>query len=311
MARKNKNLYLFLILFIISFFINLNKVSAATLNFSPSSGTYDIGDVIKIEISVSSAQSINAISGNVFFPNDILSLSSLSKDSSIINLWTHEPSFSGNNGLINFEGVIFNGYSGKNGNIITLFFNVKSEGTAILKFSDVSILANDGKGTDIFSGKVTNGNINVKEKIKINKRESIISCLPENKFGSNLEAGDSKIKSNIVCVAMNATKKIREIEISNDLISNSLLVAVIIIFVIIISVIIIYFFLLIFRLKRYFRFTLLKIESLISKNFNKLEKDANFKKRDQKDPKNDTINVDTKEVKKIIIEEIEEIKKEI
>ncbi len=311
MARKNKNLYLFLILFIISFFINLNKVSAATLNFSPSSGTYSIGDVIKIDVSISSDQSINAISGNVFFPNNILFLTSLSKDSSIINLWTHDPSFSNDDGLINFEGVIFNGYSGKNGNIITLFFNVKSEGNAILKFSDVSILANDGKGTDIFSGKVINGYFNIKEKIKISKKESIISCVLENKFGSNLEVENFKIKSNIVCVAMNATKKIREIEISNDLISNSLLVAVIIIFVIIISIIIIYFFLLIFRLKRYFRFTLLKIESLISKNFNKLEKDANFKKGDQKDLKSDTIKIDTKEVKKIIIEEIEEIKKKI
>ncbi len=128
-------------------------VYAATLNFSPSSGSYTVGSSITVAISVSSTdQAMNAASGVVSFPRDKLELTSLSKAASIFTLWVVEPSFSNDTGEATFEGVVPNpGFTGTTGKIITANFRVKAPGTALVSFSSGSVLANDGKGSDILT----------------------------------------------------------------------------------------------------------------------------------------------------------------
>lgn len=128
---------------------------AATLYFSPSSGSHLVGNVLPVGVYVSSAdQAMNAASGIVSFPSDKLEIVSLSKSGSIFSLWVQEPSFSnppdGGQGTVNFEGVVLNpGFTGSAGKIITANFRVKAPGVAILSFSSGLALANDGQGTDI------------------------------------------------------------------------------------------------------------------------------------------------------------------
>ena len=126
---------------------------AATLYFSPSSGSYAIGNNIPVGIFVSSAdQAMNAASGIVSFPPDKLEVTSLSKDGSIIALWVRETTFSNTLGTINFEGIVLNpGFTGASGKIITANFKVKAAGIAPISFSSGSVLANDGKGTNILA----------------------------------------------------------------------------------------------------------------------------------------------------------------
>ncbi|GAI09678.1 unnamed protein product, partial [marine sediment metagenome] len=102
---------------------------------------------------VSSAdQAMNAASGVVSFPQDKLEVSSLSKSGSIFALWVQEPSFSNSAGTINFEGIVLNpGFTGTAGKIITTNFRVKAAGLANINFSSGSVLANDGKGTNILT----------------------------------------------------------------------------------------------------------------------------------------------------------------
>ena len=146
--------------YIISFFI-LTILSfpafyanAATIGFSPSKESFKVGDTINVKVYVATgSQSINAISANIKFPSDILSLSSVSKTGSIINLWAQDPSFSNKDGTASFEGVILNGYTGSSGNAVTLIFKAKSNGVADLSFTMASVLANDGNGTEVLSGK--------------------------------------------------------------------------------------------------------------------------------------------------------------
>ncbi|MEN9561610.1 MAG: hypothetical protein RIQ56_883 [Candidatus Parcubacteria bacterium] len=127
---------------------------AATLNFSPPSGTYVDGTTFSVNVYVeSSDQAMNAASGIVSFPWDKLEVVSLSKAGSIFSLWPAEPSFSNSQGTVSFEGIVLNpGYTGANGKILTITFRARSAGTANMSFSSGSVLANDGTGTNILDG---------------------------------------------------------------------------------------------------------------------------------------------------------------
>jgi len=132
--------------------LHSESAQAATLYFSPASGSHSVGQNFSVVVYVSSKdQATNAVQGTVSFPADKLQLASLSKGGSIISLWVQEPSISG--GSANFEGVILNpGFTGGSGKVITLNFKVKAAGEAQLAFSSGSVLANDGQGTNILSG---------------------------------------------------------------------------------------------------------------------------------------------------------------
>ena len=132
-------------------------VLAASLYFSPSSGSYEIGKNFSVNVYISSAdQAMNAASGVISFPADKLEITSLSKTGSIFGLWVQEPSFSNETGTVNFEGIVLNpGFTGASGKAFTLNFKTKKIGLAQIDFTSASMLANDGKGTNIlqdFSG---------------------------------------------------------------------------------------------------------------------------------------------------------------
>lgn len=126
---------------------------AATLYFSsPSSPT--VGSNFQVSAYVGSTDmAMNAASGVISFSSDKLQVVSVSKTGSIFSLWAEEPSFSNSTGKINFEGIVLNpGFTGAQGKVITITFKAKSAGQASLIFSSGSVLANDGTGSNIFSG---------------------------------------------------------------------------------------------------------------------------------------------------------------
>ncbi len=127
---------------------------AATLYLSPSLGSYAVGSTVAVNVYVSSPeQAMNAASGVVSFPKDKLEALSLSKSASIFSLWVQEPDFSNTLGTINFEGIMLNpGFTGASGKILGITFRVKTTGISAITFSSGSVLANDGKGTEILTG---------------------------------------------------------------------------------------------------------------------------------------------------------------
>ena len=125
---------------------------AATFYFSPGTSNYGVGENFKITILVSSNQSVNAVSGVFNFPTGYMEAISLNVSNSVVNFWVQNPSFSnaGNKGNIHFEGVILNpGFIGSGGKVIEAAFRVKKAGSASVNFSESSILANDGLGTNV------------------------------------------------------------------------------------------------------------------------------------------------------------------
>ncbi len=144
---------LVLISFVFVFFGVCEAAQAATLYFSPSSGSYTVGSTLSTSIYVSSVdQAMNAASSVISFPADKLEVISLSKTGSIFSLWVQEPAFNNSAGAVNFEGIVLNpGFTGATGKIITVNFRAKAAGIAPLNFSSGSVLANDGKGTNILA----------------------------------------------------------------------------------------------------------------------------------------------------------------
>ncbi len=151
--KKIKSLLVGGALLFVIFGILPATAQAATLYFSPSSGSHAVGATFSVSIYVLSAdQAMNAASGIVSFPTDKLEVTSLSKTGSIFTLWVQEPSFSNLGGTINFEGIVLNpGFTGSVGKIISINFRVKATGQVPLTFSSGSALANDGKGTNILA----------------------------------------------------------------------------------------------------------------------------------------------------------------
>lgn len=135
------------------FFVGVPHVSAATINLDSTAKSYQVGDTIAIRVAVTSSTSINAVSAQISFSKDLLTLTSISKTPSLVSLWAQDPTYSNSTGTASFEGIILDGYKGIKGTVTTLFFKAKSVGTAHIEFSSASILANDGNGTEVLSGK--------------------------------------------------------------------------------------------------------------------------------------------------------------
>jgi len=83
----------------------------------------------------------------------MLEVLSIAKTSSIFSLWVEEPSFSNYTGKITFNGgAPTPGFTGANGNILSITFKAKEQGTAYVAFANGTVRKNDGLGTDITSG---------------------------------------------------------------------------------------------------------------------------------------------------------------
>jgi hypothetical protein len=136
-------------------FVAPTVVFGASLSFSPSSGTYKPGAVFTVAIYVNSGgQALNAVSGIVSYPKDLLEVVSVSKNQSIVSLWVQEPNFSNEDAIVNFEGIVLNpGFSGLKGKVLEVTFRAKKEGNPSLSFTSGSILANDGEGSEILSSR--------------------------------------------------------------------------------------------------------------------------------------------------------------
>lgn len=126
-------------------------VSAATLSLRPSASSFNAGDTFTETVVVDSAdQALNAISGELIFPTELLQVLSLSKVRSVLSLWVQEPAFNNAVGVITWGGIIPNpGYQGPERTVITITFRAKAAGTADIAFSSSSVLANDGSGSNI------------------------------------------------------------------------------------------------------------------------------------------------------------------
>lgn len=166
---------------------------AAELQFSPTTGSVELDEEVSVAVKVvPGGDDVNAADGTVTFDASLLSVASISKDGSAFSLWTAEPSFSNSAGTVTFSGGTPSAFR-NTGTVITIKFKGKKVGSAKLAFSKGSVLAADGKGTDVYTagGEAT---IEVKE-------AAPDTVTPEEPAGE--EAGDASV----VPIAPNISSK--------------------------------------------------------------------------------------------------------
>jgi len=147
-----KNFLFFTLIFFFLFFFS-NTANSATLFLSPNSGTFNVGKTFSVSVKVDSGGGvgINAAEAVLSFDPAYLNVNTVSKSGSIFTLWPVEPTFSNSKGEVNFAGGSPTPYTGSAGTIISITFVAKKEGTTEVKFKSGSVLAADGKGTNVLS----------------------------------------------------------------------------------------------------------------------------------------------------------------
>ena len=146
-----KILYL-LIALVGLFLLSAHAASAATLSLSPGTGVYTSGSTFTVNVRVNTqGEEINAAEGTLKFNPNELSVVNVSRASSIFNLWVAEPAFSNSTGNITFSGGSPSGYSGGGGTVMSVTFRAAGAGSARVSFTNGSVLANDGRGTNVLT----------------------------------------------------------------------------------------------------------------------------------------------------------------
>jgi hypothetical protein len=125
-------------------------VEAADLALTPSTGSYSVGQTFTATVrALPNGSNVNAVEASLKFDQTLLSVVSVSKTGSVFSLWTTEPSFSNAAGTVTFGGGSPSPFSASS-NIVTVTFRTLAAGSATVTFSSGSVLAADGRGTDVY-----------------------------------------------------------------------------------------------------------------------------------------------------------------
>ena len=117
---------------------------------APATGSYTVGQTFTVAVRVSPAgSSVNAVEAGLKFNPAVLSVVSVSKDGSIFSLWTTEPAFSNTAGTVTFGGGSPAPFTAQS-NLLNVTFRTLAVGSGSLTVSNASVLAADGRGTDVY-----------------------------------------------------------------------------------------------------------------------------------------------------------------
>jgi hypothetical protein len=135
-------------------FARAQTAAGAQISLSPASGSYAAGQTFTVSVMLNSGGGVgvNAADGELSFDPTMLSVQSVSKDNSVFNLWTSNPSFSNTAGTVDYSGGSNSAYTGSAGDIIDVTFQALAAGSATVKFNSATALAADGQGTNVLGG---------------------------------------------------------------------------------------------------------------------------------------------------------------
>ncbi len=157
-----------------------SNADAASLGLSPSTGVYTANGTFTARVIVNTdGKSVNAAEGTLSFNPRELSVVSVNRSGSIFNLWVTEPTFSNSAGTISFSGGLPSGYTGSAGTIMNVTFRAAGAGTARVNFKNGSVLANDGRGTNILTT-MNGGNYTIQAQATTPVPEEIEYVAPAN-----------------------------------------------------------------------------------------------------------------------------------
>ncbi len=129
-------------------------ISPANIKIESQRTLYSVGDTFIVAITAEAFTPVNVFKGSVTFDSNILQVTSIDYNTSLIDLWAEEPWYSNGDGTLGFIGgtTMKGGFTGKD-TLLTITFIAKSVGAAPLSVQEVRILKHDGLGTDVMVNK--------------------------------------------------------------------------------------------------------------------------------------------------------------
>lgn len=146
-----KNTFLLSAMIILGFSF-AGSASAATLDVSASPSAAAVGAPVTLTVTINTeGVAVNAAEATLQFSKDLLEVVSVDISDSLFNFWVAGPSFSNETGRITFLGGSTNGFNGKSLRLVRIQAKMKAEGVAEILFTDGTVAANDGSGTNVLT----------------------------------------------------------------------------------------------------------------------------------------------------------------
>lgn len=176
-ARRQLFRFSVLIAFVVTGWVGgTMTVEAASLSLTPNTGVHSVGQTFTARVVVNTdGQTINAADGRFSVTSGGLEIVSVNSGNSIFNLWTEEPSVS--NGTVSFSGGAPSGYTGRAGTLFTVTMRASSAGSKRVQWQSGSVLAADGRGTNVLSG--MNGGTYTVSAPQASPEPEVIEYVPE------------------------------------------------------------------------------------------------------------------------------------
>jgi hypothetical protein len=127
-------------------------LAAATISFTPATATLKTGELWSTMAQVNATEPVNSADLSVTFPADKLEATNVDTGSTVFGIVLFPPAIDNAAGTIRFRQTSPSPFSGNGGKLGTITFKAKATGTAIVGVAPgAKIIANDGKGTNVFT----------------------------------------------------------------------------------------------------------------------------------------------------------------
>lgn len=144
--------------------------TGANIKIESDHGAYSVGDSFTVTITAETFEPVNVFKGLVTFDPDVLQVTAIDYNVSLIDLWAELPWFSNGAGTLNFTGGTTRpgGFSGKD-TLLSITFTAKSAGNTALALEEVRVLRHDGLGSDALVNKPIDSLFSITEKPSIDR----------------------------------------------------------------------------------------------------------------------------------------------
>lgn len=112
------------------------------------------GEELRVTLEMHTKTPVNAVGGTIAFDPNKLHITSISRITSAVDLWSEEPEFSNTEGVLHFSGGLVGNKTAEpfRGTIFVISFEVIGEGKSDIAMKGGELLANNGDGTNMMSG---------------------------------------------------------------------------------------------------------------------------------------------------------------
>jgi len=193
MKQINKKQFLkissFAFLLFSMFFLIVSESRAASLYFEPGLQKFGIDEQFELNLLIDNEdESVNAIEGEILYPEGALKLERIKSGSSIINFWIDEPKDEG--GKIKFSGIIPGGFDGVlvpfkkeriSGKILSLQFRTLNSSDGAVFLENSRVLLHDGHGTEA-SLTLVPFSFDILSYKKIEEVKDVVDSIPPEEF---------------------------------------------------------------------------------------------------------------------------------